>query len=294
MRELIGKCPACGDGAVYLGEGHYLCDKCKFSLRSEMAKHVITMPEIRAILSGQVTEQIFFMSKSGKPFKARLYFEPCEKRVKFLFPENDNARYAGKSMKETAAYIRLEAEASGIATFEIRCGGWTARRSICYGNVSSREAECLAGISAIKLLVWHSKACDKLDLCLSINNLEFIKYVLRELIPRNKRIRYIVDYFLDLLSKFNSWKASYEHKKRQRLEGGNRGQYPRGAFPWLSLDIAEEGGKIHVELPDSPDVITQFLASFSNARRTDETNKIVLPVEDRSKVNEWLCSVRES
>lgn len=302
MKEIIGKCPACTEGTIYLSEEQYQCDRCRFRLRKEISRHMLTEQEIHAILSGKATEFISFISKACKPFRARLCIDPAVKKVKFLFDEKKDEQ--NKEVQDTCSqinepaipnvvHIRLEAETSGSSALEIRYGSWTTRKSICFGNISSREAECLAGISAINLITWQFKEYANLDISLSINNMELANYVLRELAPRSKRIRMLVEHFLALLGKFRSWSASYDHKRRQRLEGGNCSQYPRGVFPWLTTEISEVDNKICIELPDSPDIITQFFACFTNVCTSDSPNKILLPIEYWSKVDEWICSVRD-
>jgi len=85
----VGACPLCGN-TVVRGKYGYQCrgykEGCKFSIPGILCKRVITPANAKKLLSDGKTDKIDgFISKTGKPFSARL--EMKENKAVFLFED---------------------------------------------------------------------------------------------------------------------------------------------------------------------------------------------------------------
>lgn len=73
--DIAGKCPVCGKNVVK-GRYGYGCsgykDGCKFKFADSVLGAKITFSSAKRVLQGEKTDELNFISKSGKPFKARL------------------------------------------------------------------------------------------------------------------------------------------------------------------------------------------------------------------------------
>lgn len=96
-RKEIGTCPACGHKVIE-GKKYYLCEKykngCDFILGKKYFNAKLTVTEVKKILNGKETKELS-MSNDTKKWKARLVFDPNQKRV--VFAKNNS-----KSMESFA------------------------------------------------------------------------------------------------------------------------------------------------------------------------------------------------
>lgn len=73
--DVVGKCPACGKNVIK-GKYGYGCSGyksgCKFKFGASVLGARVTFTSAKRILQGETTDELDFISKSGKPFKARL------------------------------------------------------------------------------------------------------------------------------------------------------------------------------------------------------------------------------
>lgn len=95
-REAVGKCPKCG-ADVYEGKKTFFCkrskeDACDFRIWKEIAGGKVSRSAAQALLKNQKTRVISFVSKKGKPFKAKLEMG-SDGRPAFVF---DNTKQATK------------------------------------------------------------------------------------------------------------------------------------------------------------------------------------------------------
>ena len=84
-------CPACG-GEVSDAGNMYLCDngeQCRggFKVWARVAGYTLSEEDLTAICAGQTSEEHEFISKAGKPFRAKLRWDFEEQRVIFKFRE---------------------------------------------------------------------------------------------------------------------------------------------------------------------------------------------------------------
>ncbi len=85
----VGRCPLCST-AVKIGENGWVCESksCSFSIPKTLCRHTIDEKELSALLSSEATDYATdFISRSGKPFTARLKIE--KGRVVFEFPDRN-------------------------------------------------------------------------------------------------------------------------------------------------------------------------------------------------------------
>jgi len=108
-----------------------------------------------------------FVSKAGKPFKAALVLQ--NGKVQYEFTDNYD-----KGKEHRRIRIRLQSNQFGSVTLSIPDRNDIG---INYGLVSSRMAERLGAITALNLLK-HEQ--ERPMITLSLNNLEFTRYPLRE------------------------------------------------------------------------------------------------------------------
>lgn len=99
----------------------------------------------------------------------------------------------------------------------------------------------------------------------------------------------------EIIGMFKSWQAVYLHRRCRKLEGSNSGRFPRGVFPYVTCSSEVHGNTLSVRLYQSPEILTQFKASFPNASLEDfETKKVYyLPAGAIKAVEAWLRSVKE-
>lgn len=269
------RCPTCGKRIRELNKS-YACD-C-LNIPKVILQQRITKDIIQELMVSGRTKILdgFISNKTGKRFSAALVIR--DKKVDFEF--------TGKS---NMVNIRVHSGNSGTAHVTIK-GAMYKEFKISYGHVSSRMAECLACITAANL-VKHNMKGAKLDI--SLNNLDFSRYILRERTPRDKEIKSALEHLFVLLGCFNEWRARYAPKKRPELTGSPQSKgYPRGVFPDLDAAISEENGRLRVVLSGGPDVQTQFTASLKKAE-PDGEKTYSLPATARNALMAWIYSVRK-
>jgi DNA topoisomerase-3 len=92
-QEPVGKCPKCGS-KVFEGPEHFLCERsqaeakrCAFRTSKSILQQPINREQVKKLLTDGQTDLLHkFISKAGKPFKARLVLREKGK-VEFDFPE---------------------------------------------------------------------------------------------------------------------------------------------------------------------------------------------------------------
>lgn len=220
----------------------------------------------------------FVSKKTGKKFSAALVLD--NGKVRFDF----NEKISGNQLR-----IRVESKASGMAHINVP---GLCNTEVSYGLVSSRMAECLGSITAVKLVKYRYSESNLPQIVLSLNNLEFSRYLLRERTPRSREIRRTVEYLQKELQAFATWQARYEPKRKSRLKGSPQAaKFPRGIFPYLQMNIVEDRESLIVNLPESPDVAAQFTASIWKAKQIGPES-FQVPLAAKSAVGAWFLSVR--
>ena len=186
--------------------------------------------------------------------------------------------------------IRVAALNSGTALIAIR-GALDRQFTVDFGLVPGRKAAALGVIAAAKLLL-HEGVRGPVHV--SVTNLDFARYALREQTPREKEMREVVEHVWKTLSRFRSWTLSFAPAKRHRLSGGPSGKFPHGVFPWLKAEVRKENGALAVTLPDCPAVLAQFQASIRTARQAQGVrNRFTVPLAAEQVVCGWIAAVRE-
>ena len=173
----------------------------------------------------------------------------------------------------------------GIVNINIT-GATVYSATVDFGLVSTRMAECLGTIAAVKYLR-HNNIID--EILISANNREFVEYALREITPRQKEMQFAIKHLWQTLEHY-SWDMSHERQQKTKLRGGSANKaFPQNLFPWLKLEQVTVGNEIHVELPDCPAVQAQINASIKTAKRTE--NNLVIPVTAKSVLEAWIKAV---
>jgi hypothetical protein len=243
-----------------------------------------------------------FVSKSGKPFTAALVVE--KGKVVFKFPDSSQTKQQGEqtrpSSESTPRYahtidnpsqdgtLRIRVESGSSGTVWVSAPG-IINTTISYGLVPSRQAECFGCITVANLIKHKLKNLPKLEI--SLNNVDFASYLLREHVPRSNEIKRSLEFLWHLLDEFPGWSARFEPKKRAKLQGSPQSNgFPRGIFPWLKTESVEQGNNLLVTLPNSPDVHAQFVASIRKAEKV-EGNSYRVPKLAESVLKSWCSSV---
>lgn len=90
----IGTCPSCNNGRVVKGKNYFRCEHykntCQFILGKTYFNAKLTETEVKKILNGKPTKELS-MSNDKKQWKARLIFDPKEKKVVFA-PNNTRTK----------------------------------------------------------------------------------------------------------------------------------------------------------------------------------------------------------
>lgn len=89
--EQVGTCPVCGKNIIK-GKYGYGCtgykEGCSFKINLQILGALINKTQVQKILSGEKTDQLSFISKSGKQFYGKLKLDK-ENKVVFDFDKND-------------------------------------------------------------------------------------------------------------------------------------------------------------------------------------------------------------
>ncbi len=255
---------------------------------------------LKCPLGGEgATEVLDFTSrKTGKPFNARLVLRG--KKIKYDFGNKGkkNTFSVAPSNNERTqdtheVHIRIDSSKSGTVVIKV---GKPIRltRTINYGLVPARMAECLGCMTAARLVKHHfGKESIKQRISFSINDKSFSRYLLRERTARDKEINSAVHELWKLLKAFSSWEAQYTPRGRAKLKGSPQADnFPHKIFPWLNAKLEKQENNTYVYLPLAcPDVIAQFIASIRSAKRIDE-NSFVVPHASENVVKAWLYKVK--
>lgn len=185
--------------------------------------------------------------------------------------------------------VRVESVSPGSVRIFITGADLLRALSADFGLVPVRLAECLGVIAAAKVVL-HERAGNQVELAVSANDRDFVRYALRERVPARAEVRAAVQHMWAVLSRFARWELRHEPRKRRVLEGGPQAGFPRGLFPWLNACVAGDGERLLVTLPDCPAVRAQFLASLRTARQEGEL--FVLPASAEKALKAWLAAVR--
>lgn len=274
------RCTGCGIDVVVTSES---CSCRCVRVGRTFAGRPLSLAETEQLFRDGATDLLHgFVSRAGKGFSARLVLQ--KGRVVFEFPE---------SAKRAAieAHIRVESFNSGAAAFHVN-GPCNKTAEMSFGLVPSRQAECLALIAALKYVVHGFGQNVPLAVRVSLNNLDFSRYLLRERKPREKDVAIAVRYVLKLLDGASSWSAEFSPRQRPKLRGGNKSTaFPKGVFPWLEVQALDMGSEIEVQLPDDPAVIANFRASVKTAHSLGG-GVFRVPAAAASVVRAWAASVK--
>lgn len=102
-------CPVCGKGKIYETPNSYVCservlgDGCKGRLSKEMCKYAIPREQALKFFTEGKTDLIEkFISKKGRPFKARLTLDPTGRRIlNWEFPPRDPKKKSPKTNSDS-------------------------------------------------------------------------------------------------------------------------------------------------------------------------------------------------
>lgn len=283
------KCHICGETVTIRSTG-YSC-KCITVPKVILGKEIT--PEIAEELFTNKQTRLLegFISRNKKQFKAALTIE--NGKIKFLFSDTPQKETSDQSTyPENLVKIRVHSSNSGSAYITIK-GAVYKEFHVNYGHVSTRMAECLATLTAANLIKHITKKSEKIKLEISINNIEFSRYILKERTPRDKEMKQTLERLFDLLSEFDSWVAKYEPQRRAKLMGTPQSkEFPKGIFPWLHLELTEEPDHIQIVLPQYPDVKAQLIASIQRLHQEEEWI-YRLPKTAKSVLMAWIANVRK-
>lgn len=284
------RCPSCAMNITETDKT-YTCD-CVV-IPKEILQKKITPEIVHELLNNRRTKTLegFVSNRTGKKFSATLVIH--DKKVAFEFEgeSRENRQTKGSPDHRDIVRIRVHSENSGTAHVIIK-GTMYREFQISYGHVSSRMAECLACATAANLVkqVMKNTAATKLDI--SLNNLDFSRYILKERTPRDRDMKSALEHLFHVLAGFGGWCAQFKPEKRPRLTGSPQSnKFPRGVFPGLEVSLEEVNGKLRVTLPGDPDINAQFTASLQRAV-PDGERAYTLPLAARPALMAWINSVK--
>jgi len=269
-------CPICKKANIEEQSINYKCPSCGFIINKVILKKVITQDMLKDLCQNGRTQIVKgFISKKGKPFEAALRLDGN----KIVFDFNDN------KVSDSIINLRINSSSPGMVNINIT-GIIVYSATVDFGLVSTRMAECLGTIAAVKYLR-HKNITGKI--LISANNREFIEYALRETTPRQKEMRFAISHLWQTLEPF-SWSITYDRQRRSKLQGGSTNKpFPQSLFPWLKLEKTVVGNEIYVVLPDCPAVQAQITASIKTARK--EGGNLVVPMSAEPVLKAWEMAV---
>lgn len=189
---------------------------------------------------------------------------------------------------DSFSLIRVCSTHSGSVFIAIR-GFLKKDLVVHFGLIPARLAECLGVITAAKLLLHHKGA--GVVLRVSANNRDFVRYALRERVPRRREIRAAVEHMWAILEKFKRWEMRYKPSKRLQLKGSpSTSNFPKGAFPWVKAEVSRTDEGLVVVLPDCPAVRAQFRVSIRSA--VPGERGFLVPYRAEKVLYAWLNAVR--
>lgn len=295
-------CYHCKIGELIERPKSYTCTKCGLIIWKLMSgKQIDKLLATELFTKGHTEILDGFVSKKNKPFKASLSIS-SDGEVKYKFPEKEPVkREPVKSVQQTNKIsvpdvdVRLEANKLGVVNIYIR-GTVEQSLRVDYGIKPTHITECLALITAIKIINFRSPLVTTINISCSSQN--FSKYLIKERNPRDKLMREIMSYLYKILEKFTHWTAVYEKNKYLYQQEPLLSRFPFGAFPWMksmaSARKVENG--ILVQLPDDPAVKAQFLASFwkveaVGGKYNGETVEYMVSVNAENALKTWMATV---
>lgn len=271
----------------------YVCDGCGLKIYKLIADKKITPQIISELLTHGKSSFFddFYSATKKKHFTAALTIE--NRAVKFMYPVRNSSPQLENELdhtKPSTIKLRVQSDNSGAVNVSLS-GRLFFKSDISYGLVPARMAECLGCITAVKYIKHYLKNVSCLRLTISLNNLDFSRYLLRERKPRDAEIKTALDYLHLILNDF-TWDASFSPVKRPHLTGSPQSStFPLGVFPWLKVEVNPSHGDLTIKLPDSPDVIAQFKASLWKATPGDEKGLFALSQGSQKAITAWISNV---
>lgn len=281
------RCSKCGS-SVAVAPDAYHCNCAK--IPKTIAGRPLSPAEAAQLFGPGATDVLSgFVSRAGKMFSCRLVLQGG--KTVFDFPDRGGSGGALARNNSSEVFIRVESFHSGTGAFYIS-GPLKKAAELSFGLVPSRQAECLALITALKY-VRHSLDGSVPKAKVSLNNLDLSRYLLRERKPRDQEVRRAVEYALGVLDGFISWSAEFKPRQRPRLRGGTaESSFPRGVFPWLNPEIFDLGSEVEIRLPDDPAVAANFRASVRSA--SGDGGVFRVPAAAGKVVRAWVASVKNT
>lgn len=302
------RCPYC-EGMVRSLPKSYKC-KCGLNIWKNFHGKNIDLNIVSELLEKGQTSILegFYSPGKGKHYSAGIVLQ--DKRLVLDFPKNSKKPHnldkseepTSRGDTETARYnklgtndeliLRVQSARSGIADIIITGAINKVFTGVGYGHVNRRTAECLACISAIRIIKQALPTIKNQHITLSINDSTFASYMLKESKPRDAPAKQILSSLWVMLNSFAGWKTTYERKIKTRLEGSPQApKFPKGIFPQLEVKVSKEVDHLVIQLPSEPDIQHQFQASI-NAAKQDNTGRFILPVSIEKTLNVWVTCVR--
>ncbi len=265
----------------------YSCS-CGLTVWKQIAGKKLSRHIIEELLkTGRTPVLNGFRSRKGKPFSAALVL--ADRKVTFEFDGNGYRKKGNDHKYKTSGIVNVRIESGNSGSVFIMINSpINLTTTVNYGLVPSRMAECLGSITVTRLIKHHMGNVGNKHIKLSLNNVEFSKYILRERTPRNLEIRKTVEHLWNLLGEFATWQAYYKRSKRPRLKGGPQSEsFPRGIFPWLKIPLKTNDDNLYAKLPDLPDVQAQFQASIWKSKQLED-GVFVIPKSSEKALQAWI------
>lgn len=265
-------------------EKSWKCGSCGLVIWKEIGRRRITGQTAEKLVKEGQTEVMEFKARDGRAFNAALVLK--NGKVEYEFTKGEKGEKSGK------VEVRVEAGSSGRCYLSIS-GPVSKQAEINFGLVSATEAECLALITAAKYVAHHAGAGKSL-IKVSLNNLNLSRYILKERVPRDRKMKELVACARKELDRAGKWEVEYRPERRPRLKGGPVADtFPFGVFPWLEAKVRKENGRLIVDLPDDPAVRAQFKASMYSSS-VNEDGCYALPETAEKAVYAWVSKTKGS
>ncbi|MCR4441920.1 MAG: topoisomerase C-terminal repeat-containing protein [Peptococcaceae bacterium] len=274
------KCPFCNENVSNLPV-FYLCEGCgKTKIGKLFCGKPITPDIVEELLTNGRTGILDgFVSKACKRYKAILALKDGKLKLEYLSPVQKEFR------------IRVESGSFGVALVSVEnCFS----EFVDYGDVPPRMAEMLGVQTAVNFIWYQVSNVAKTSLHISLSDDCGRLYLSGAREPSRKDHKRALGCLKDSLKRFDAFSLEVyrDSARRSELEKHYRNrEFPRGIFPWVEPKIRLAENEVFVTLPDSPDVLCQFKASFNDCRKVGNC-EFSIPINKKNTLHAWLYKVR--
>jgi len=271
-------CPRC-QKEFEIQNNQYRC-QCGICLPVEFYGYRLTQQDIDKLVQQGSTDEIEFYSKAKKKkFKARLKF--ANGKIEFDFVEGKTSGAIKKD--DRTVFVFLNALSSGLIRIFIIDGDNKEEKIYDFGRAATRYAEALALLAVLPTIPHEKK------IRIVADNMQFVKYVLGEEMPRDREIRFGVNILAREMKNYD-WQVELS-LKRLKLKGGNAKRISSNLFPYIKINQILQQNGILVVIENCNLAVEKHFSEFIQKVKKISFGKFLITDEMRERFNDWANKV---